>query len=149
MKKFSDRPSGVTIASVFVLCISSWQAIRAYSAIANWDILREFGAATAYILISGLAWAATGFWLAYVLWTGRPLAFAAGLALAGLYLAWYWLDRLMVQPSPAPNLVWSIAISVLLLTIFTSSMLLSKNYFEMDGRYSMLTGRQFDQSSKE
>lgn len=130
MKPDSDRPLRVTILTVFVLCITSWNAIRVFSAIANWDILREFGALPAYIMGAGLAWALAGLWLAYLLWAGKRPAFAAGLALAGLYFAWYWFDRLVMQPSPAPNLVFSIAASVFLLAIFVFGMVLARDYFD-------------------
>lgn len=129
MKPDSDRPLRVTILTVFVLCITSWNAIRVYSAIANWDILREFGALPAYIMGAGLAWTAAGLWLAYSLWAGKRLAFFGGIALAGLYLAWYWFDRLAVQPSPAPNLVFSMAASALLLAIFAFGMFVARDFF--------------------
>jgi len=130
MTSFSERPARVTILSVFVLCITSWNVIRVYSAIANWDILREFGAPPAYIMGAGLAWALAGLWLAYLLWAGKRPAFAAGLALAGLYLAWYWFDRLVMQPSPAPNFVFSIAASVSLLAVFIFGTIWSKKFLE-------------------
>ncbi len=128
MPPFSNRPLRVTILSVFVLSITSWNAIRLYSAVANWGILREFGAPPAYIMASGLAWVISGLWLAYALWVGRPFAFFGGLTVAGLYLAWYWFDRLVMQPSPAPNLVFSVAASMLLLAIFVFGMVWSREF---------------------
>lgn len=130
MKSYSSRPLRVTILSVFVLSITSWNVIRVYSAIANWDILREFGAPPAYIMGTGLAWAAAGLWLAYALWVGKQLAFTGGLILPVLYLAWYWFDRLVMQPSPAPNLGFSLAASGLLLAIFVFGMVLAREFFE-------------------
>ncbi len=130
MTSFSERPARVTILSMFVLCITSWNAIRVYSAIANWDILREFGAPPAYIMGAGLAWGLAGLWLTYLLWAGKRPAFAAGLTLAGLYLAWYWFDRQVMQPSPAPNLVFSIATSVSLLALFAFGMVLARDFFD-------------------
>lgn len=130
MKLDSNRRIRVTILTVFVLSITSWNSIRAYSAIANWDILQEFGAPPAYITTTGLTWAIAGLWLAYALWAGKRLAFFGGLALAGLYLAWYWFDRLAMQPSPAPNLVFSLVASALLWVIFVLGMILARDFFD-------------------
>lgn len=130
MKSDSDRPLRVTILTVFVLSITSWNAIRVYSAIVNWDILREFGAPPAYIMGTGLAWVIAGLWLAYSLWDRKRLAFFSGLALAGFYLAWYWFDRLLMQPSPAPNLVFSVAASASLLVIFMLGIILARDFFD-------------------
>lgn len=130
MKPDLGRPARVTILTVLVLSITSWNALRAYSAAANWDILREFGALPAYIMGTGLAWAAAGLWLAYALWARKRPALAGGLAWAAAYFAWYWFDRLVMQPSPAPNLVFSIAVSGLLLAIFVFGMIWAKDFFD-------------------
>lgn len=111
-------PANVTILAVFVLCITAWNGLRIYSTIANWQILREFGANPAYSLVIGLVWALTGLWLFRALWEGRRHALRAGLASAGLYFLWYWFDRLAIQPSPAPNLLFSVVFSTLLLITF-------------------------------
>lgn len=118
MNKISLPPANVTILAVFVLCITAWNGLRAYSTIANWQILREFGAIPAYSLVIGLVWALTGLWLFRALWEGQRYALRAGLASAGLYFLWYWFDRLTIQPSPAPNLLFSVVFSTLLLIIF-------------------------------
>lgn len=130
MPGFSDRPLRVTILLGFVLCITSWNALRVYSAIANWDILREFGAASAYITAAGLTWLPAGLWLMYLLWARKRLAFATGLTLAGLYVAWYWFDRLFMQPSPAPNLAFSIIVSAFLLAFFGIGLVWSRECLE-------------------
>ena len=132
MEEYPDRPIGVTILSVFVLCITSWNVMRVFSAIANWDILREFGAAPAYIMFSGLVWAAAGLWLMYAAWMGLKPTFRAGLAMAVLYFAWYWLDRLIIQTSPAPNLLFSAVVSTLLLLYVIISLVSSKAFFEKE-----------------
>ncbi len=130
MPELTVRPFRVTILTVFVLCITSWNAIRAYSAIANWDILREFGAPPAYIMTTGLIWSVTGLGLMYTLWVGKRLAFFGSLTVTGLYVAWYWFDRLVMQPSPAPNLGFSMVVSGLLAAIFLFGIVLAKDFFD-------------------
>ncbi len=131
-----DRPLPVTILAVFVLCITSWNGIRVFSAIASWQVLREFGANPVYISGTGLFWALAGFWLFWLLWEGRQAGFRAGLGAAVLYLVWYWLDRLVIQPSPATNAVFSAIVSVILCAIFTLGLLLpsSRAFFRHDPR---------------
>jgi hypothetical protein len=132
MKDFRDRPASVTILTVFVLSITSWNVLRVYGALANWEILREFGASPAYIMGSGLGWAAAGLWLAYAIWTGQRRTFGVGLAISGLYLAWYWLDRLVIQPSPAPNVSFSAVFSAVLLVCFSLILWISKAFFDKE-----------------
>lgn len=128
----SERPLRVTIVSVFVLSITAWNAMRTYGAIANWNILREFGASPAYIMATGLVWTMAGMWLAYVLWTRKRSAFWSSLVLAGLYFTWYWLDRLFVQSSPAPNFIFASAVSTLLLALFILGIVWAKSFFEQE-----------------
>jgi hypothetical protein len=132
----AELPLPVTILAVFVLFITSWHIIRVYSAIANWQVLREFGANPAYILGTGLFWTLAGLWLFWLFWDGRQPALRAGLGSAGLYLAWYWLDRLVIQPSPATNAVFSAIVSAILFAIFTLGLLLppSRAFFNHNRR---------------
>ncbi len=130
MPFFLKRPASVTILSVFVLCITSWHTLRAVSAFASWKIQQEFGASPAYLLGSGLAWSTAGLWLAVILWQGKRLAIPAALGLTGLYLAWYWLDRLVIQAVPAPNAVFSAAVSTACLLFVIINLVLSKAFFD-------------------
>jgi hypothetical protein len=120
MDKNSTPPMTVTILAVFVLFITSWNGIRTYSAIANWQVLKEFGANPIYILATGLFWTIAGLWLFRVLWEGHHYAIRAGLTTAGLYTLWYWCDRLIFQPSPAPNILFSVVVSVVFLFFFVT-----------------------------
>jgi hypothetical protein len=134
MDKNSNPPLNVTIQAVFVLFITSWNGIRVYSALANWQILREFGANPAYIFGTGLFWMLVSLWLFREIWEARRLAVRAGLASAGLYFLWYWYDRLAVQPAPAPNTLFSMVVSILLLVIFTINLVMpvSKAFFKKE-----------------
>lgn len=132
MRAFHTRPISVTILSVFVLCITSWNLLRIFSALASWNILREFGASPAYLLGSGLVWTVSGAWLIVTLWRAEPHALPAGLSLAGLYFAWYWIDRLFIQADPAPNFVSSAFISTTLLVCVIIDLFASKSFFDKE-----------------
>lgn len=134
MHKNSTQPLTVTILAVFVLFITSWNGIRSYSAIANWQVLKEFGANPVYLLATGLFWTITGLWLFRAIWEGHRYAMRAGLGTAGLYTLWYWCDRLIIQPAPAPNTFFSISVSAVLLAFFiiTLSIPASKGFFNKE-----------------
>lgn len=133
-KKHMLPPVSVTILAVFVLFITSWYGIRVYSAIANWQVLSEFGANPIYILGTGLFWAITGLWLFVVLCLGKPHAAASGSTVSTTFFLWYWFDRLMMQPSPAPNLVFSAVLSTLGLAVFiiTLNIPASRSFFNKE-----------------
>ncbi len=130
----TQRPLAVTILAVFVLFITSWNGIRAYSAIVNWQVLEEFGANPVYLLLTGLFWVLAGLWLSQAFWEGRSYAIRAGLAAAGLYLCWYWSDRLIFQPAQAPNLLFSMVVSVIFLAFFITTLSLpaSRGFFNKE-----------------
>ena len=134
MDKNSTPPTTVTILAVFVLFITSWNGIRTYSAIANWQVLKEFGANPVYILATGLFWIIAGLWLFRALWEGHRYAIRAGLTAAGLYTLWYWCDRLIFQPAPAPNTLFSIIVSTVFLAFFIIilSIPASKGFFNKE-----------------
>ena len=119
MQKSSTPPVSVTIITFIVLCMTSWNAIRTYSAIVNWQILAEFKANPAYILATGLFWFITGLWLIGCIWKKVSYTFRASLAVAGLYYLWYWCDRLYIQTSPAPNVLFSAVFSTVLLVVYS------------------------------
>lgn len=118
MQKKSAPPASVTILAVFVLFITSWYCIRIYSAIVNWQVLIEFGAIPAYILGTGIFWTLVSLWLVTIFWQGKPYAARFGSITAAVYFLWYWLDRLVIQPTPAPNVMFSMVVSTISLTIF-------------------------------
>jgi hypothetical protein len=122
--EFKTPPFFVTFLSMFVLCMMPWYAVRIYSAIANWQVLSEFGANPAYILGTGALWMLGSLWASWQIWEGYPSAGRAGWMMAVFYLAWYWFDRLAIQPSPATNAVYSLGLSAALFTVVALILLL-------------------------
>ena len=127
---FPPRPLPVTIASVFVLCITVWSGIRAWMAVVNWELLLRFRANPIYIFATGLFWLIVGIALIAILLKGSRIPYtlrvlrghyvtlACGLVLSIAYLLWYWVDRLAIQVFPATNITFSIVVSIVGLVIF-------------------------------
>lgn len=97
----------VTITSIFVLCITSWNLIRLYGVIYYWQVLSEYNARPAYILATALIWSLTGLWFLMAIWKNRTIRFGPGFLLGLSYFIWYWIDRLFIQSSPSPNTIFS------------------------------------------
>jgi hypothetical protein len=118
------RPLSVTITSVFVLCITVWSGIRAWTAAVNWELLSRFRANPIYIFATGILWVITGIALTVVILKGRCIPSghyvtpACGLVLSIAYVLWYWVDRLAIQVFPATNITFSIIVSIVGLVIF-------------------------------
>lgn len=118
MSNLKNTPFPVTLITIFVLCISAWNAVRVYTVIMNWQILTKYGASPAYILATGVLWGLSAGWLFLVIHRKKYYALRANLIVAGLYYLWYWADRLFIQPSPAPNVIFSAVFSTAILLIF-------------------------------
>jgi hypothetical protein len=118
MHKNQTHPASVTILAVVVLSITFWYAIRVYSAIKNWQILTEFGAIPTYILGTGIFWILAGLWLIAIFWQRKPHAVLIGSGVAVAHFLWYWFDRLIMQPTPAPNVIFSLVGSTLGMAVF-------------------------------
>lgn len=103
------------ILSAIVFLFSLWNILRTARALLDWQILVEYGAPAAYILGSGLVWSLAGLGLLAALLSEWRYTRRAGIALSVLYWVWYWADRLFIQQSPAPNLLFSAIISMMAL----------------------------------
>jgi hypothetical protein len=118
MDKRPTRSLNVTIITLFVLFITIWNALRAFSAVANWQILIEYKAESAYILATGLIWSLTGLGFIISILKQDRFSIRSGLVISGLFYLWYWCDRLFIQSSQAPNVLFSAVFSTVLLAVF-------------------------------
>jgi hypothetical protein len=112
------RPWPVTIGLVFVLCMTTWNGIRAWTVIANWDLLSRFRANPIYTFVTGIICLILGIAFMIILLKGSRVTPACGLVLSILYVLWYWIDRLTIQLSPESNITFSIVVSIVGLVIF-------------------------------
>lgn len=126
------RPASVTTLLWMVLCLTAWNAIRLYAALADWTVLAEFAPRPGPLYIFGSAslWTFGG----AALWLGfrnrSPRARAAAPWMLAAYTAWWWLDRLLLQ-QPNPNWPYALIVTIILLA-FTATLLYhprTKDYF--------------------
>jgi hypothetical protein len=128
----SRRPFGVTLLLWMVLSLSAWGLIRLVATLRWWDVLSEFKASLSplYLSITGAGWAVAGTVLLWSMWSGRAWSRLAILTSILLWLAEYWIERLFFQ-LPRPNLLFTLAMSALLLAVTFASALnrSTKNFF--------------------
>jgi len=115
-----------------VLCLSAWGLIRLLATLRWWDVLSEFRASLSplYLFITGAGWAVVGAFLLWSMWIAKPWSRLAIVVSILLWLAEYWIERLFFQ-QPRPNLLFTLAMSALLLVVtFTSALnQRTKNFF--------------------
>ncbi len=128
-----ERPIRITFLAIFALAFAAFYGLRVFDTVYYWKTLVEFGAKPVYILLSGLVWLALGLLLVWGLWDGKRWAWLTALAGAVFYVAWYWLDRLLLQHPHSNGTFALISSSVLLLLVliilFTPR---ARNYFLED-----------------
>lgn len=107
----------LSLLSAINIFFTLWNMLRTARALFDWQTLVEYGAPAVYILSSGVFWSLAGIFLSLKVIQGWQYSARAGIGFSVLYWVWYWADRLLVQPSPAPNLVFSAIFSTLLLLV--------------------------------
>jgi hypothetical protein len=111
-------PRSVTILLFFVLSITVWDGIRAWTALANWEIISRFHGNPFYIFATGSIWFILGIVLLLLIFKGSRHTLLFGLVFSILYALWYWFDRLFIQVVPTPDLTFSITVTLITLAIF-------------------------------
>jgi hypothetical protein len=116
----TKRPDTVTSLMWMVLCLTTWNAIRLFASITDWNVLAEFAPRPGpiYISVSATFWTLSGFALWTALRRRSPRAWlATALYLSG-YTLWWWADRLLLQV-PRPNWPFAIVATILILATVT------------------------------
>ncbi len=107
---------GVTPILWLVLCLTVWNGVRLWTAIAWRSTLAEFASrpGVVYIGITGAFWFIGGVILAWSLWRGKAWAGILLMIAAVGYTVWYWCDRLIFQMQHA-NWAFVLALNCILL----------------------------------
>ena len=113
-------PRSVTILLLFVLSMTAWNGIRAWATVSNWENLSRFRANPIYIFSTGSIWFILGAVLMILIFKGYRHTPILGLIVSILYLTWYWVDRTFIQIAPAPNIPFSIVVSIVTLIVFNT-----------------------------
>ncbi len=128
----SKRPSSVTSLLFVVLCLTTWNALRLFASIADWDVLAEFAPRPGplYIAASASFWTLGGLALWRAIRRRQPRAHLAVAAFLVGYAAWWWADSLLLQQAN-PNWPFALALTILLLALAASYIFNRKtiNYF--------------------
>ena len=113
-------PRSVTILLFFVLSITAWDGLRAWTALADWEILIRFKSNPFYIFATGIIWFILGATLLVLIFKGYRHTLAFALISSILYALWCWFDRFIMQVTPAQNVPFSIAVTIFILIVFNT-----------------------------
>jgi hypothetical protein len=136
------RPFLVTVFAVVVLSITIIQLIRLINTLTLWDFLADLpGVPPLYLALTGLIGFILGVFLFWGLWSGKPRAPLAARILTVIYLAYQWIERIILlrQGNQLQNWQFMIGITLLVLIFifWTLSRSDAKTYF----------GEMYEQSS--
>ena len=123
----TKKPFRVTLLPWLVLLLTSWNALRVWTAFSWRNVLNEFHGAPIYIGISGLIWTGVGIWLLLSLWLKKPFARTLLIVSAISYSVWIWIERLFLQTA-RENWPFALVINLVLL----SFVLFSSNYWKRE-----------------
>lgn len=119
------RPLAVTCLAILVLSLATTQLLRAWVVLSTFGFYRELlgSALPIFLLLSGLFWATLGVWLGEGLRLGAAWApQAARWGFVG-FIAFGWLDRLVLQANGPQSVNWAFQLagtSLLLVIVFAA-----------------------------
>ena len=101
-----------------VLCLSAWGALRLSGAVRWWEVLSAFEARLSplYLSVTGAVWMVIGVVLLWSIWTGKRWTYPAIPISIFLWLAEYWVERVIFQATRA-NLPFMIFVSFILAVV--------------------------------
>ena len=104
------RPWNITVLSIFVLLISLFHLLKLSQVINQWEILSSLPITVSpvYLAADGFIWGLSGIILSWGLWTGQTWAGKAGLVLALLFAAAFWIDLIWISEPEQLQTRWLI-----------------------------------------
>jgi hypothetical protein len=128
------RPVTVTLLAIAVLILAMINIARFWATITNWNTLARLDRVPGpyYIGFTGLLWGAVGLALFWLIWNGHPKARITAFIILGLYVLYFWFDRLVFQYNvPRENTPFTIGLTILVVfyTIFSLSLPANQAFF--------------------
>jgi hypothetical protein len=124
-------PFRVTLLLWLVLILTAWNALRLWTSLAWHNVLIEFSARPAPLIITtvSLVWIVTGIAIVWGIWQNKEWTSKLLLGSAVGYTIWYWSERLLWQ-EPRPNWPFAVILNLALLVfiIFATKSLAREAY---------------------
>jgi hypothetical protein len=123
-------PLRITLLLWLVLIIMAWNIVRLVTSIAWRDTLETYvpWPGPFYIGITGAIWALTGLVLLWGFIRGAVWSRIAILGTSFIYVVWFWMDRLFIQPQVRTNWPFDLLITIILLGFTTAVVLDRRNH---------------------
>ena len=113
----SKKPFSVTILIISVLIFTAWNGLRLYEIILYWEVFVQYNSHPgAYYLASfSLIWLISSLiiLIGFLKRKSKHVIFLAKL-ISILYVAWYWIDRIVFQ-NTLINILFPLIITVIML----------------------------------
>ena len=127
----SKPPFRVTLLLSLVLTLTTWNALRLWTALAWRNTLNEFSSqsTSTMIAVSGAFWVIIGIILMWSIWQKKAWAAKLLIGASAGYTVSYWSERLIWQ-NPHPNWPFAVIVNLILLTfiLFTTKSLTREAY---------------------
>ncbi len=130
MQIHTKLPLRITLLLWLVLIITAWNIVRLATSIAWRDTLGTYAPwpGIFYIGLTGAIWALTGLVLFWGFIRGEVWSRIAILVASFIYAAWFWADRLFIQPQVRANWQFDFLLTIILLGFITVVVLDHYNY---------------------
>lgn len=114
----ASRPFSVTLLIGVVLIFTGLNFLRLVLTIQSWKFLASILPVSPwYLALTGLVWSLVGCALIWGLWRRRAWAPVATRMISGIYVLYYWIDRLFVSHRTSLEANWPFTLAFCLLIL--------------------------------
>jgi hypothetical protein len=122
------RPHSVTFLSLVGLIFAGFYLTRVFVVLRHWSFweTQYLPNANAYLLVTGMVWGILFFWLAIGLLSGRRGSARLLKIVTPLYVAYYWLERIVLSRLTSSSSSWLFSLGITLAGMVLVYWLLSR-----------------------
>ncbi len=128
MSKLTFR---VTLLLLLVLSLTTWNALRLWTALTWRTVLDEFSAQpnATIIAVSGAVWVVCGILLLWSIWQKKAWAAKLLIGASAGYSVWYWSER-FIWKNPHPNWLFAVIVNLILIVfiLFATKSMMREAY---------------------